>query len=314
MDAAGRQLPRHGARGLVRTSAPPDKPETRVEVKKQEFDLRPSELPDIGSARVVGQEVDVSQSIAVAEKVELPSLPSRSISHRRPRAAGARRDQSAEQEQYDEDSKAWPATARSAPSVALDNITAESLRTLENGPRSSCGCSTSRAACKSSARRPRPASTKSTKSSASVRRSTKNNRRPQTAAHVDHVVRKEIDFVVDEPTDDLQRMKEAILSIPNDESGIEMTFTAIGMAAQKFARCSVPSRQSAGVMIVVLTDEVGEDEARLEECVKSASGTRFGLRGRRPGAVRPHKHRNQVRRPRTGLRPNPAVDSGPPRP
>ena len=53
---------------LEASLAPPpaEEPETKLEVKQQEFELKPSELPEIGSARTVGQEVDVSTAMAVA--------------------------------------------------------------------------------------------------------------------------------------------------------------------------------------------------------------------------------------------------------
>jgi hypothetical protein len=69
---------------------------------------------------------------------------------------------------------------------------------------------------------------------------------------------KNVTFRTPEPTDDIEEIKQAINSIENDPSGIEMTFTAVGMVAKKFEhfRTRAPRRN---VMIIVFSDEVGDD-------------------------------------------------------
>ena len=69
---------------------------------------------------------------------------------------------------------------------------------------------------------------------------------------------KNITFRTPEPTDDVDEIKQAITSIENDPSGVEMTFTAVGMVAKKFQnfRTQAPRRN---VMIIVFSDEVGDD-------------------------------------------------------
>jgi hypothetical protein len=76
-----------------------------------------------------------------------------------------------------------------------------------------------------------------------------------------------ISFRTDSPTDDAEEVKKAILAIENDESGTEMVFGAVGMAAEKFKtfRTQSPRRN---VMLIVFTDEVGDDEARMEDALK----------------------------------------------
>lgn len=69
---------------------------------------------------------------------------------------------------------------------------------------------------------------------------------------------KDITFRTEEPTDDVEEIKQAISGIENDPSGVEMTFTAIGRVAKKYQtyRTQSPRRN---VMIIVFSDEVGDD-------------------------------------------------------
>jgi hypothetical protein len=69
-----------------------------------------------------------------------------------------------------------------------------------------------------------------------------------------------------EPTDRVEQLKEAIAGIENDPSGVERVFTAVGTAAQKYAkyRHEAPRRN---VMLVIVSDEVGDDENRMEEAL-----------------------------------------------
>ncbi|HVA45562.1 MAG TPA: vWA domain-containing protein [Pirellulales bacterium] len=69
---------------------------------------------------------------------------------------------------------------------------------------------------------------------------------------------KNVSLRTEEPTDDVAEIKQAIDGIENDPSGVEMTFTAVGMVAKKFQhfRTQSPRRN---VMIIVFSDEVGDD-------------------------------------------------------
>jgi hypothetical protein len=75
-----------------------------------------------------------------------------------------------------------------------------------------------------------------------------------------------VSFRVEEPTDDLEQIKQAISGIENDPSGVEMTFTAVAMAAKKYQsfRVQAPRRN---VLLIVFSDEVGDDDAQLENAV-----------------------------------------------
>lgn len=246
---------------------PPEAPpETKVEVKKQDFDLRPSELPQIGSARTVGQDVDISQAVAVAEEVKLPSLPKQVdflTDVRVPLALDVTR---APNKAASTKIKGIAGDGALGTLGALDNITREILRTLEYGPTLVVWLfdkSGSMQIQREAARARFDQIYKELGLSKAV-----DPKKPTDRPLLTSIVSfgKEIDFLIDDPTDDLDLLKQTIAGIPNDDSGVEMTFTAVGMTAQKYAplRYQVGNRQ---VMIVVLTDEVGEDEARLEECV-----------------------------------------------
>lgn len=76
----------------------------------------------------------------------------------------------------------------------------------------------------------------------------------------------EISFRLKSPTDNLEQIKSAIREIPVDESGIELTFTAVTEAARKYQkfRTGNPRRN---VMLIVVTDEAGNDEDRQEGAI-----------------------------------------------
>lgn len=76
-----------------------------------------------------------------------------------------------------------------------------------------------------------------------------------------------VGLVTTNPTDDVNEVVKAIRSIPVDDSGVEMTFLAI----RKTAEVAKKFRQGAGgrnVMIVVFTDEVGNDAGTVDETAK----------------------------------------------
>ncbi len=74
------------------------------------------------------------------------------------------------------------------------------------------------------------------------------------------------------PTDNLAEIKEAVENFPADESGIEKVFSAVYLAAQEYKSLRVPDAQTKqpkrNVMIVVFTDEAGDDQDGLETTVK----------------------------------------------
>ena len=75
---------------------------------------------------------------------------------------------------------------------------------------------------------------------------------------------KAVSLVTRKPTDEVEEVIRAIDSVPVDDTGIEMTFTAIRSAAEaaKIYRTSSPRKN---VMIVVFTDEVGNDQQLADQ-------------------------------------------------
>jgi len=69
-----------------------------------------------------------------------------------------------------------------------------------------------------------------------------------------------------EPTADLAAVKQAVAGIQNDPSGIEVTFETVIQAVERFQsyRHKTPKRN---VMLVVFSDEVGDDQNRLDAAV-----------------------------------------------
>jgi hypothetical protein len=77
---------------------------------------------------------------------------------------------------------------------------------------------------------------------------------------------KQVKLLTSKPTDDIKELKSLIDKIPTDDSGVEMTFSAVYQAAEKFReyRMKEPRRN---VIFVVFTDEVGDDENGLDATV-----------------------------------------------
>ena len=69
--------------------------------------------------------------------------------------------------------------------------------------------------------------------------------------------------VVSVPTQNVGDVVSAINSIPIDGSGVEMTFTAVAEAAKKAQQVLLSSSQR-NVMIIVFTDEVGDDQQHAD--------------------------------------------------
>ena len=72
------------------------------------------------------------------------------------------------------------------------------------------------------------------------------------------------------PTADLSAVREAINGIKPDKSGIESTFTTVAEIVNRWGLYKNEAGESYHPMVVVVTDEVGDDEARLEEAVNLA--------------------------------------------
>ncbi len=87
------------------------------------------------------------------------------------------------------------------------------------------------------------------------------SRRRSELFHLIYAYGDRVNPVIDRPTRDGQAVVDAIESIPIDDSGVELTFTAVRTAARKAQEV----RAGRNVMIVVFTDEVGNDEQLADE-------------------------------------------------
>lgn len=78
-------------------------------------------------------------------------------------------------------------------------------------------------------------------------------------------------FLTPKPTDDVEEIKAAVTGIKTDPSGIEHTFQAVSQSIERYRpfRTQLPGRN---VMLVVFTDEVGDDEIELDRTVALARG------------------------------------------
>ena len=68
------------------------------------------------------------------------------------------------------------------------------------------------------------------------------------------------------PTNESARVVEAIRDLPVDESGVENVFSAIVDSLEKYR--ALKGREKRGLMVIIWTDESGDDYARLEESIR----------------------------------------------
>lgn len=80
---------------------------------------------------------------------------------------------------------------------------------------------------------------------------------------------KDTHYVVDEPTNDLDVLAKAVDSIQNDPSGDENVCAAISGTLRKFA--SARRKLKASMMMILVTDERGDDYAALEGVVRQCA-------------------------------------------
>lgn len=84
-----------------------------------------------------------------------------------------------------------------------------------------------------------------------------------------------IDYTLDRPVDDLDQIRRAIGRLKIDSTGFENTMSAIRDVAEHYARYA--RRGDRRVMIVVVTDESGDDGANIEEARQALKRSRMPL-------------------------------------
>ncbi len=72
------------------------------------------------------------------------------------------------------------------------------------------------------------------------------------------------------PTAELSEILEAMGEVPTDETGVESTFTTVAEIIRRWGHYKDSAGQAYRPMIIVVTDEVGDDENRLEESIELA--------------------------------------------
>ena len=79
-------------------------------------------------------------------------------------------------------------------------------------------------------------------------------------------------YVTKKPTDNLTELKQAVMDMPNDDTGTENVFSAILEVAKRYADYRYTTAEKPNpernVMIVVFTDEAGSDLNRAEDAIK----------------------------------------------
>ncbi len=88
----------------------------------------------------------------------------------------------------------------------------------------------------------------------------------------------DVKLFTEEPTDDLDEIKAVVDSLPVDTSGIERPFTAVELATDRykpFRRSTSSIGPLRNVLLVVVSDERGDDIERLEPAI--ASCRRWGM-------------------------------------
>jgi hypothetical protein len=74
-----------------------------------------------------------------------------------------------------------------------------------------------------------------------------------------------------EPTASKDEVVSAINAVPLDTTGVESTFQTVAEAARRWGRYKDSQGRAYRAMVIVVTDEVGDDESYLEEAIDAAT-------------------------------------------
>lgn len=81
--------------------------------------------------------------------------------------------------------------------------------------------------------------------------------------------------MMDAPSDDHDAIARAIRSVPLDTTGIESTFTTVAEVVRKWGRYKDSKGNVYKTMIIVVTDEIGDDESALEDTIALATDRKY---------------------------------------
>lgn len=86
---------------------------------------------------------------------------------------------------------------------------------------------------------------------------------------------KDLQRLLKEPVSGYEEVRDAFNSITRDNSGIENVFSAVIQAVQDYSPMRKINRltgdRERNVMIIVVSDEAGDDTARLDECIQKCN-------------------------------------------
>lgn len=85
---------------------------------------------------------------------------------------------------------------------------------------------------------------------------------------------KDVHFYTPEPISDIGKAVNLVRGIKDDDSGVEMAFTAVGQVVNKWKRFR-SARNKHNCMVVLVTDERGDDFVQLETVAAMCSKTGF---------------------------------------
>ncbi len=90
----------------------------------------------------------------------------------------------------------------------------------------------------------------------------------------------EVKLMTKQPTGNLREIKAGVAAIPQDESGVEMVFSAVFRAAERFKQYRIrdPAKNEPerNVMLIAFTDERGDDLGGLDDTISACRG--LGIR------------------------------------
>jgi len=80
-----------------------------------------------------------------------------------------------------------------------------------------------------------------------------------------------------EPTADPAAIGSAIREVPLDSTGFESTFATVGQVVGKWGKYKDGKGQTYQTVVIVVTDEVGDDEPQLEKALATASAAKVPI-------------------------------------
>jgi len=80
-------------------------------------------------------------------------------------------------------------------------------------------------------------------------------------------------YLSKDATDDYQSLVELVTKIPEDKTGKENVFNAVELAVKKYR--DYRSREHRNCMIVIVTDERGDDFDKLDQCIQTTASSGF---------------------------------------